>query len=244
LFSSSLETFVSGVKSVMSNVSELKQKTRSQYHDVKQDLEEIKKAVVKTPKPKGPRKPLREPATKEVLDYLLSMERNPQEKRLCHARFRVAITLLWYTRLRINEIRPFTLQDIATLAANSELQVYQPKMNKYKRVYASPTCIETLSALSPDIDRVFKDHETLSGNLHPLSWIRFINRRIAKYTDGVFDNVRSHSFRVNYTTSLLKHAPLQEVANIIGHQDIKTTLRYNRYSSNTEQKMKWITWAL
>lgn len=77
-----------------------------------------------------------------------------------------------------------------------------------------------------------------------LSWIRFINTRIAKYTNGIFENVRSHSFRVNYATSLLKHAPLEQVAEIIGHRDIKTTLRYNRYRANREECVNWIVKAL
>lgn len=43
-------------------------------------------------------------------------------------------------------------------------------------------------------------------------------------------NIKSHSFRVNMITKLLKVTTVQNVANIIGHSDIRSTMIYNRYA--------------
>ena len=43
-------------------------------------------------------------------------------------------------------------------------------------------------------------------------------------------NIKSHSFRVNMITNLLKVTSVQKAANIIGHADIRSTMTYNRYA--------------
>ena len=40
----------------------------------------------------------------------------------------------------------------------------------------------------------------------------------------------SHSFRINFITTLLKFAPIDQVSDIIGHKDVKSTIPYNRYT--------------
>jgi len=45
-------------------------------------------------------------------------------------------------------------------------------------------------------------------------------------------NIKSHSFRINMITRLLKNTSVQDAADIIGHKDIKSTLAYKRYSLN------------
>ena len=42
-------------------------------------------------------------------------------------------------------------------------------------------------------------------------------------------NIKSHSFRINMITRLLKNTSLQDAADIIGHRDIKSTMAYKRY---------------
>lgn len=239
-----LQIFKDGMHSITSTLTNIQQENRSQYHDVKQDLEIIKQAVVKPAKEKQLSKPLREPLTKDIFLYLLARQREPNEWRLSYSRFRVATVILWYTGLRLNEIRNFTRREIETLMYTYELQVYQPKVNKHKKVLMPPNGAETLYMMKDDIDVVFAAHETLSGTSNPLSWIRFMNSRLVKYTEGICENVRSHSFRVNYTTSLLKHAPLEQVAEIIGHRDIKTTLRYNRYRVTKQERIDVLVKAL
>ena len=43
-------------------------------------------------------------------------------------------------------------------------------------------------------------------------------------------NIKSHSFRINVISSLLKVTSVQNTADIIGHEDIRSTMNYRRYS--------------
>jgi len=43
-------------------------------------------------------------------------------------------------------------------------------------------------------------------------------------------NIKSHSFRINMITNLLKVTTVQNTADIIGHSDIRSTMQYNRYA--------------
>lgn len=231
------EVIHQAVNSLKREVTQLRQEGRSQYFDLKQDTVEIKKAVVPVPKTKQIKKPLRAAATTDVYYHLMNLNRLKNERRLSYSRFRVAITLLWFTGLRINEIRKFTEKEISALINDGTLQVYQPKVNTYREVILPPFGQEALRIIQDDISLVFKNHDTLSGNSTPSSWIRFINLRLVEHTEGLYKNVRSHSFRINYATSLLRKAPLEVVAELIGHRDIKTTLKYNRYNATKQKKI-------
>jgi integrase len=48
-------------------------------------------------------------------------------------------------------------------------------------------------------------------------------------------NIKSHSFRINMITRLLKNTSAQNAADIIGHRDIKSTMAYKRYALNKEE---------
>ena len=67
--------------------------------------------------------------------------------------------------------------------------------------------------------------------------IKMVNKDL-KFTCKKFNipfNIKSHSFRVNMITNLLKVTSVQKAANIIGHSDIRSTMSYNRYTlSKTE----------
>jgi integrase len=48
-------------------------------------------------------------------------------------------------------------------------------------------------------------------------------------------NIKSHSFRVNVISNLLKITTVQNTADIIGHQDIRSTMTYRRYALSKEE---------
>jgi site-specific recombinase XerD len=43
-------------------------------------------------------------------------------------------------------------------------------------------------------------------------------------------NIKSHSFRINVISNLLKLTSVQNAADIIGHKNISSTLSYKRYA--------------
>jgi len=48
-------------------------------------------------------------------------------------------------------------------------------------------------------------------------------------------NIKSHSFRINMISKLLQKTSAQNVADIIGHKDIKSTMAYKRYALNKRE---------
>ena len=42
-------------------------------------------------------------------------------------------------------------------------------------------------------------------------------------------NLKSHSFRIHFVTQALKHSTTQQAQKLVGHKDIRTTLKYNRH---------------
>lgn len=49
-------------------------------------------------------------------------------------------------------------------------------------------------------------------------------------------NIKSHSFRINVISSLLKVTSVQNTADIIGHEEIRSTMSYRRYSLSMKKK--------
>lgn len=68
--------------------------------------------------------------------------------------------------------------------------------------------------------------------MHQKSLIRFINKDL-KSTCQVFGipyNIKSHSFRINMISNLLKTTTVQHAAPIIGHGDIHFTMSCQCYT--------------
>lgn len=103
-----------------------------------------------------------------------------------------------------------------------------------------------LNELSPEIDLVFDQFQfEYLGGSKPFSsqtynntnFIRFVNDDMfatcKKYE--ILENFQSHSFRIGFITKLLKTVPVQKVSSIIGHQNIESTMSYQRYVINKEE---------
>lgn len=195
----------------------------------------LKDCLLKKKKTKKQKRPLRDPVTNEIFTFLLGKEKKKPERALCFSRFRVAIALLWSTGLRVNEIRNTTKEDMKTLLTVKKLSIYQEKVNAYRDVFFSDSAVSVFQMLKPEIELVFKDNRFLAGTLSNDNWIIFVNQRLKKHLDKFTFNIKSHSFRVNYVTQMLTKLPLQHVQKLIGHQEIKTTLLYDRDSTDVNQ---------
>lgn len=109
--------------------------------------------------------------------------------------------------------------------------LYQPKTNSYRKVILSPTGKKLLDFLENDINYVFSKNQNLGGGLTKNSFIRFVNFRLndkLKRYNEKHKLFRSHSFRINLITELLKENSIQYVANLVGHKQVSSTMIYNR----------------
>jgi integrase len=226
------------------SLKEQEQNSKVRFEYLSQELQDIKEILTNTKKVNRFILPLREPATNIIYYHLMNKKRKSNEKYIAYARFRIAITLLWATGLRVNEIRLLTLEDLENILAYKEFQIFQPKVNRYRPLLFTPKAIDQLELLNDEIQYVFSTHKYLSGEIRPDSWIAFVNKRLLQNTKGVCTNIKSHSFRINFATSLLRHAPLQKVSNLIGHQDVRTTMSYNRYIPNKKEARSFLQRAI
>lgn len=230
---------------IINETRENTEEIKEQLNKQDQRIEYIGKAVYtilqkieNKPKVKRNTLPLRQPASNSIYYYLIEQQIETREKKLQFSRFRVAITILWATGLRVNETKSIKYSDIQTIINEKTLQIYQPKTKKYRIIHFSNEAVKQFIFIKPDIDVTFATHETLAGEMNESSWIAFINKRLINKTKVFGLNIKSHSFRVNFVTSLLKHAPLQIVANLVGHSNIATTVKYDRYHPNKNKTIE------
>lgn len=185
-------------------------------------------------KPQRKRLPLRDPANNTVYHWVMQQPRRPKQQRIVFLRFRLAITLLRHTGMRAAEVAEVTDQQIETAIQHGHLDITLAKTRRPHRYVFTPAAREALSRLHVERIHVFALHKRLAGTIRRNNWVAFLNSNLQPAVKHFGLNIKSHSFRVGYVTHLLRYAPVQHVAAIAGHSDIRSTIAYNRYVPNSE----------
>ena len=156
-------------------------------------------------------------------------------KELRRSQLRICYSILFHVGLRINELREIKFKDISDAIETSQLSVIHYKTNQPHIHILSQKAVEDLKNLKDDYTIVFNKYncEYLFGKTKPMhkkSLIRLVNADLWNTckTNNIAYNIKSHSFRVNMISHLLKVTSVQNAANIIGHQDIRSTMTYER----------------
>ena len=136
--------------------------------------------------------------------------------------------------MRAIEVAEVTQPQIHTAIQEGHLDLKLAATRQQHRYVFTQAARDALSRLQFERTQVFALHKRLAGVLRGDIWVRFLNRRLKPAVAHFGLNLKSHSFRVGYITPLLKYAPVQQVAAIVGHSNINCTLNYNRYA--TEKK--------
>lgn len=155
------------------------------------------------------------------------------------AQLRIAYTILFYTGLRVNEIRCFQEHDIQNAIKTGQFSVVHFKQNQPHIHVVSDIAVKELKKLKSYYEIIFVKYKFnyLFGKDKPLDnkyFIKMINKDLKNtcQMNQIPDNIKSHSFRINMITNLLKQTSVQDAADIIGHKDIKSTMAYKRYVLN------------
>lgn len=142
----------------------------------------------------------------------------------------------------MNEIRHLTQQDLIQAMDAAQFNLIHHKTKQAHIYVLSKKAVQDLKDLKVEFSIVFEkyNYQHLYGKKKPITdknLIKMVNqdlKEICKKFDIPF-NIKSHSFRVNMITNLLKVTSVQNSADIIGHADIRSTMSYNRYAlSKTE----------
>lgn len=139
-------------------------------------------------------------------------------------RDRAIICFLLSTGCRISEMTQLNIQDVDL--SGLECTVLG-KGNKERTVYLDPvagmTLKEYLNNRKDFNDALFTSIKT-GKRLNP-GGIRAMMKKLSK--DAHVEHVHPHKFRRTRATKLIKHGmPIQEVAAILGHEKLDTTMEY------------------
>ena len=214
---------------------------------IEDTLDEIN-SKVNTLLPKSKKKrevqPLRDPMDRKLFPLFLQNAGNNfiYRKDLKEAQIRVAYTILYYTGLRVNEIRMLTRNDINDAIKGGQFNVIHSKTNQAHIHVISSTAVQDLEKRDLDYQIIFDKYkyEYLFGKKKPMhgkALIKTINDDLRNTCETLKlpYNIKSHSFRINHISSLLKVTTVQNTADIIGHKDIRSTIYYKRYALSKKE---------
>lgn len=166
----------------------------------------------------------------------------------------IIYTLLYYLGLRINELKEISYDNVITLMKKGTLDITLYKTKTIVKKIITNQGRQTLRDILPDIENFFTKHknDTLGtdGNnnvIENLSFLKFVNSDM-KTTCEIFqinfsDEYSSHCFRIGYITRLLHAATPHQVAEMVGHKSIASTLRYNRYDLTVKDQIDFLNAA-
>lgn len=187
---------------------------------------------------------LRDPVNTELFNLFRAAagSQSKYKQDLKSAQLTVAYTILFYTGLRVNEIRIFQEKDIQDAIKTSQFSVVHFKQKEPHIHVISDRAVQELKKLKYYLEIIFVKYKYtfLFGKNQPVHekyLIQMINKDL-KHTCQINQipyNIKSHSFRIHVISSLLKITSVQNAVDIIGHNDIRSTLKYSRYSMSKKQ---------
>jgi len=166
--------------------------------------------------------------------------------KACHqatwARFQVTSVLLFFTGLRAVEVACVNREIIEDIFENGTLTAYQSKVNKFRKIRFTSHGIKALKYIFDKTKNIiFTDNSVLYNIENTKSekakkFTRSINKYLNLVNTDKDLNLSSHSFRVGFVTNSLKHTTLHKAQVLIGHADVRSTMKYSRYLLEREEE--------
>ena len=220
---------------MLEDVSEMTQQIYENQNKLNEKLTPKKKVRARA-------QALREPIPHKMLLDILEAERPHGVHTLTWARFKLTCTIFYFSGIRINEVARITVEMVEAIILESKFCFYQPKVNTYRFIRFNETGVSMIKGVYEQTKAVvFKD----DNELFPLSpsqrqnmekFIGITNKYLRIFAEPYNINVSSHSFRINFVTKSLKHTDPHNAQKLIGHSDIRSTMKYNRYNMDPEKE--------
>ena len=222
------------------NIQELQDEFREEFETLNQKIDRLLPKVKKDCQTQ----PLRDPVDNNLFPIFMVNAGSifKRQKDLKQSQIRIVYTILYYCGVRINEIGHLTQEDIQKAIATSQFSLINHKTKQAHIHILSKKAVQDLRKFTNEFFIVFDkyNYQYLFGKFQPINEkniIKMINKDL-KHTSEKYQipyNIKSHSFRVNMITNLLKVTSVQNTANIIRHSDIRSTMVYNRYALSKNQ---------
>lgn len=123
------------------------------------------------------------------------------------------------------------------------LPFYQQKGNEVRTVYFGDKGVEVVkSVFFKNKDIIFENSDLLfpppaSGRKNNEKFVPMVNKFLKPYSEKYRSNLKSHSFRIQFVTQALKHTTTHQAQQLVGHKDIRSTMKYNRHTlAGTERE--------
>lgn len=152
------------------------------------------------------------------------------------SRNKVAFTILYLTGLRISNLLIFTVRHLEELIEKKETRILINKNGGVRKILVPSEAKKWFHLIEKEIDNLTwgknkSDFLFANKDNKPISrpfFTKSLNDALKEFAKDSGKEIKSHSFRAAFITDLLEVSPIQDVQQIIGHGDIRTTQGYNR----------------
>lgn len=137
--------------------------------------------------------------------------------------------LLYFTGMRINEVKQLKVIDILTILKNQELIIVTHKTSKERKLFFSKEAVKQIkkhfvfTESDSNTDYIIRAKGNPKKTPTALTYISQVNKFIQ---EALGHRYSSHSFRAGLITDMSKSINPKFIKEFIGHSDIKTTMRY------------------
>ena len=163
-------------------------------------------------------------------DYkrLISIVKGADIRESKRENLKITFILLYYTGMRISELRPLKVKDLKTLLEQKELIIKTSKTKDERKIFLSKEFEKALRNCKrinePDNHFIIQKHSYPTSTLHEKSFIMSVNKFMK---ENLGQGFTSHSFRQGILTDMAaKQINPKVIMKFINHRSIKTTLRY------------------
>lgn len=223
--------------------------TQHMVHEQSEQLLTIEDKVDKvlqtvTPKKRVTNKAqiLRDPVPKSMLEKILNAPKPKGSHQLSWARFQLTATILFFTGLRISELTAVNEDMIQEVIDKGTMTFYQPKVNKYRTIRFTSHGIQSISRIFEKTRKIIFEHNQVlfplpeSNRNNVEKFTKNINHFLKLFNDDHNKKISSHSFRVAFVSNALKHTTTHNAQKLIGHADIRSTMKYNRHELDPQEE--------
>lgn len=173
----------------------------------------------------------------------LTKEQRPKHAKIKPwGQFQLICAILAFTGARLNKLRFIVHDDIIHLIKEKRLNLYQPKVNKYREVYIIDIGVSYISEIYYKYKDVIFEKDTFlflpspNKRYNGDQFIRLRYKFFKPFSEKHNYNLKTHSFRINFATTILQATHAQNAQQIRGHKDIRSTMTYNRYLLSGQEK--------
>ena len=155
------------------------------------------------------------------------------------ARKKTALILLFFTGLRVSNLLLLTVKQVNALLISGETVIslikggsqrfpliLSPRGHKFLRAHSAE--LIKLMLDKSELDPFFTTQSCLTKSIDRTSFNKELNKVLTKASLEFGKHIRTHSFRATLITNYLDSTPIEQVQDLVGHRDIKTTAIYKR----------------